>query len=604
MQWRGLWCLCVAWACGQDLAEKQKSFRLGPVKMSVPGTPEIEPKNQPPTPKSAVAKVFQRHCLPCHGAKGSADGGFDYAGDLARLASSPLVVAGQPDQSRLLQRIKNGDMPPAGAKEQPSPAEIQMVADWIQNGAQAEDPLGRLLSSAEVQRYIDEDFARLGVNEQRDALYVDLSHLYAGAAATNVDAARQALPKLINTLSRQAALVTAVAINPEATIYRVPTASLGWPSAAVEQLLAKNPFPLRGEDLALGRGGNQVVATKTSFDESREPRVPEAEAPSPATLPAAMPKPRYVRLDWLVKVASRPPFYYTLLEIPLQMNLLEVQLGIDTAHNLRQGRALRAGFANSQVASEHRVLERHAAKDGGYWRSFEFLNTVGNRNVFENPFGPGSVFAERTSKRFAADGHEVIFALPNGLLGFAVFDTAGNRLDNAPTGQNDGVRENASVPVGVACMFCHKSGLIDKQDQVRASFELFPEASAPGERELLQSLYGAPEIFSSAIASDSRRYRDTLTKMGIDPSGDEPIAALAQRYNEPLSRQQAAAYLGLSADELLAKVKASPTLTRLLQGSLAANALQRTYWESIYRQVLMVLRHGEPAANPVAKDAH
>ena len=66
--------------------------------------------------------VIERHCLRCHsGAK--ARGDFDYIADTTRLVATGLIVPGDAGRSYLIERIVDGEMPPATVKVRPSAAE-------------------------------------------------------------------------------------------------------------------------------------------------------------------------------------------------------------------------------------------------------------------------------------------------------------------------------------------------------------------------------------------------------------------------------------------------------------------------------------------------
>lgn len=92
--------------------------------------------------------VFKAHCFHCHGEAGTVEGHLDLR--LAHLIrsggdSGAAIEPGHPDQSYLLQRMVEGDMPPAEVTIRPSEKEIQIVRQWIADGAntarpEAEDP--------------------------------------------------------------------------------------------------------------------------------------------------------------------------------------------------------------------------------------------------------------------------------------------------------------------------------------------------------------------------------------------------------------------------------------------------------------------------------
>lgn len=91
-----------------------------------PGTPPA-----PPTFATVQARFLQPYCLRCH--QGDAP-----AGGLSVEAYQPLIDEGwvapnDPDNSILYTITMAGDMPKRGAK--PSTDVMQMVREWIENGA-------------------------------------------------------------------------------------------------------------------------------------------------------------------------------------------------------------------------------------------------------------------------------------------------------------------------------------------------------------------------------------------------------------------------------------------------------------------------------------
>ena len=85
-----------------------------------------------------VRPIFKAYCLDCHGAGEALKGHLDLR--LKRFAerggdSGPAVVAGRPEESLLVERLKNGEMPP-GEKKVP-PEQIALIERWIAGGAVA-----------------------------------------------------------------------------------------------------------------------------------------------------------------------------------------------------------------------------------------------------------------------------------------------------------------------------------------------------------------------------------------------------------------------------------------------------------------------------------
>jgi hypothetical protein len=97
-----------------------------------------------------VAAPIAKNCLTCHNA-GEARGGLDLtrrAGLLRGGKSGPAVVPGKPDESRLLDRVAAGTMPPRKAGKPLSAAEVAGLAAWVRDGAPWPD--GRVLSPFEL----------------------------------------------------------------------------------------------------------------------------------------------------------------------------------------------------------------------------------------------------------------------------------------------------------------------------------------------------------------------------------------------------------------------------------------------------------------------
>ena len=85
-----------------------------------------------------VRPIFKAYCLDCHGGGEALKGRLDLR--LKRFAerggeSGPAVVVGRPEESLLVERLKEGEMPP-GEKKVP-PEQIALIEKWIAGGALA-----------------------------------------------------------------------------------------------------------------------------------------------------------------------------------------------------------------------------------------------------------------------------------------------------------------------------------------------------------------------------------------------------------------------------------------------------------------------------------
>jgi cytochrome c553 len=81
-----------------------------------------------------IVPVLRGHCLRCHGPdtrKGELD--LSTARGVWRGSESGVVVrAGQPDESRLLEVVVSGEMPPEGEGEPLAPEQAELIRRWIQ----------------------------------------------------------------------------------------------------------------------------------------------------------------------------------------------------------------------------------------------------------------------------------------------------------------------------------------------------------------------------------------------------------------------------------------------------------------------------------------
>lgn len=80
--------------------------------------------------------MLEKYCAECHGPRGGAKGGFDYVLDRERLVARGQVTPAKADDSPLLQRVRDGDMPP-GKRGKPTAAELALLNKWIADGAAA-----------------------------------------------------------------------------------------------------------------------------------------------------------------------------------------------------------------------------------------------------------------------------------------------------------------------------------------------------------------------------------------------------------------------------------------------------------------------------------
>jgi tetratricopeptide (TPR) repeat protein len=517
--------------------------------------------------RQAVA-VLETHCHRCHGKGGANEGGFNYVLDTARLVERKKVVPGKADRSKLYRRLVSADdpMPPEDEKVRPTRDDIAVIKRWIEAGAPSpREAVARraFVSGADVARAIHDDLTgNVPERDHRFTRYFILTHLYnAGLSEDELQSYRHGLSKLVNSLSWGRRVVVPRPIDPARTVFRIDLRDYQWNEQVWGSILAVNPYGV-------------LPAT----DAARE-----CAALTQCRLP-------YVRGDWFVAAAARPPLYHDVLQLPATEQELEKMLRVDVAEDLRQERVARAGFNSSGVSRNNRLIERHEAGAVTYWKSYDFASNTGRQNLFAHPLGPGD-----DDGSFRHDGGEIIFNLPNGLQGYMLATGAGKRIDKGPTTiVSDPRRPDRAVENGLSCMSCHAKGLIEKSDQVRDHVLKNREAFTRDDVDTVLALYPPREKFTELLRGDARRFQEAVTATGAPLTATEPVAALAQRFEAELDLPLAAAEAGVTPRELLGALDRSPLLAKEL-GSLRVEGgtVQRQVFVDAFGDVVEVLRLGD-----------
>src|SRR6266851_5636145 len=421
--------------------------------------------------------ILKASCSRCHGQESPAKGKFDYILDRDKLVAHKKVVPGNPAESELYQRIRKGEMPPKGQQIRPNPSELALLQHWIEAGAPSvlgPAPQRTFLSDRAVLRLILADLERINPRHRRFMRYFTLTHLYnAGRPAQDLQLHRQALAKLVNSLSWHPRIALPRAIDPAETVLRIDLRDYQWSARLWDRVLAFYPY----------RSGGVSAEAKASA------------AATGAEL-------AWVKGDWFIATAARAPLYYDLLQLPTNDRELERQLHVDVLSNLSEERAVRAGFNDSGVSKNNRLIERHDAGYGAYWRSYDFSDNVDRQNLFEHPLGPVP-----GQNSFVAAGGEIIFNLPNGLQGYMLVDGTGRRVDRASIEiVSDPNRPDRFVESGASCMGCHAHGILAKADQVRANIEKNPNAFSKTDIEIVQALHVPAAEMRAFMDADSQRY--------------------------------------------------------------------------------------------------
>ena len=267
---------------------------------------------------------------------------------------------------------------------------------------------------------------------------------------------------------------------------------------------------------------------------------------------------------------------------------LETRLEVDVVRNLLNApgvRVRRAGFNDSGVSNNNRVVERHTSRYGAYWKSYDFAGSVGTQNIFTHPLA------------FTHDGGEVVFNLPNGLQGYYLANASGFRLDAAPINiVSNPAASDPTVRNGLSCMGCHTEGMKIFEDEVRPVIE--SNTNPAYDKAQALRLYVEQSKMDTLLGEDMERYRVALTKTGGAVDDIEPISRFHEVFQGPVDVAYAAAVVGLETEVFLNKIKENVGLQNLGLLVLESGNMKRDTWTSSFGDIVFALDFPERFTPP------
>lgn len=519
-------------------------------------------------------EILKSRCYGCHGERFNGSAQFNVM-DSAGLLAEGYVIPGDHGESAMWQRIETDEMPPEDSGVPALTAEEKTVLQqWISAGApQVQREVRPFKPYSSVITDIHTDLSQASRDERQYFRYFTLTHLnnnYAEVADLDLRLYRAAFSKAINSLSYEPDIYVPTFIDAEQTVFRIDLRRLGWDAATWTWLIDQYPYGVHyhnGDDSRLANLDEQIDHLSGSHL-------------------------CWMRADWFVNAATRPPIYDRFARIPKHIDELERRLNVDFAKNYQQDRLVRAGFATSGVSNGNRLVERHSALHGYYWKSYDFADKGARGNLFRHPLGPNFPGNQYPALSFQHDGGEMIFSLPNGLQAYMLTDEEGHRIDKGPIAVVRDSKETAGtaeVLNGLSCMHCHRHGMIEFKDTVRQGIGVFGDA-----KRKVQNLYPPQEEMARFVAGDRNRFMSALDqaispflRVGDDAGRDvsefaEPIGAVCRFYQRDLSPEAVAFELGIEQPkDLQVMVKSNRQLISLGLGPLVqGDCVKRADWES------------------------
>ncbi|MDE0685868.1 MAG: leucine-rich repeat domain-containing protein, partial [Candidatus Poribacteria bacterium] len=533
--------------------------------------------------------VFQQNCLNCHGPSGS----FKEALLIERTAliDTQVVIPGDPENSefykRLLGPTENGPQMPLNLPPL-SPEAIETIAHWIAAGA-PDWNVQHDINFITTDTILDTIRTHLEVLDPFDrpsARYFTMTHLYnAGETPETLSDYRIALSKLINSLSWKFEITNPTAIDEVQTIFYIDLRRYEWNTTTEVWPQIEQAYPYN-------------IAFDPETQAGLLEKLTHLQTETGSTVP-------FVHVDWFLATASLPPLYHDILDLPQTDRILEAQLGVNVASNIRNAPGIdvwRAGFNDSGVSRHNRVVERHTSRYGAYWKSYDFAGSADSQSIFTHPLD------------FTYDGGEIIFNLPNGLQAYLLVDANGGRLNDAPIGiVSNPAASDPTVRNGLSCIGCHTQGMKTFKDSVRAAIE--QDENPPYNKEQALRLYPEQSVLDELLEKDTLRFQQALEKIG-GPFADgasrerffkqhenEPIQRFHELFQAPLNASDAAAAVGLETEAFLTQIREKQNLKNLgLQTLTDVNGtVKRDAWTSAFHDVISEINSPNIVLPPVVQ---
>jgi serine/threonine-protein kinase len=554
---------------------------------------------------ASAQKVLKTYCQNCHGRQFKAPGldVLQHKILVSKRAPDPdWIVPGKPEDSYLWSRLGiDKDMPPesVGKDKIPSDAERQIIHDWIAAGAPAfaETEQRSFKTLEDVLEIIKNDLKTTAEEDRKFQKYFTMGQLHNNPNISDAELrlGRAALSKLLNGLSWKRAIVVPEAADKDEIVFTIDLRKFGWDRNGAWDLMVKE-YPY-----ALNYGNHEQQEVRELSKEIAK---------------LSGDKLSWLRADWFIANASRPPLYHAILGIPEDVSKLRSLLNVNVESDFRDNQLVRAAFATSLVSKQNRVVDRHWSLYGAYWESYDFKPQSGDNergNVFKFPLGPkfeGNPFA---AQAFEHDGGEIIFNLPNGLQGYMLTDNKGKRINEGPTDVvYDSLNTAGAVSVvnGLSCMACHKDGMRTFTDTMRSGQAAGDDSDKEKKtsfdvRDKVQKLVPRKADMDLLVRRDTDTFLRALEAatapfLKVDQDKDremtefaEPVGTIALLYVKDLGAKEVALDLGLKdASEVPSVVNGNRLLRRAGLGPLGlGGTIKRDIWTRF-------IADRDPGANP------
>ena len=481
----------------------------------------------------AVGDVLATRCAPCHG-EIAPSAGLGQLSDIRALIARGTIVPGDSAASPLVQRMRDGSMPPAGSSlvRPVTSGEIALVASFVDQlpatPAAACDPLA-FLSSDDVYAALLADAQAAPPQDRPFFRYVGLTYASnAGLCGPALERQRSALFKLVNSVSTAPEIHVPRAVGDAGVLYRIDLRDYRWDRAIDREDDGRVDF---------ADGWLAIAAAAAPY--AIELQGPDADALKRLT-GAAVP---FLPANALVHAATAGDLYYALIGLRLDSDATRAALGADVEtlepeHGLALAGFEYGGSRNSLVTR----VEQSSFPGRYYYWLLSDQDASGDDSIFEDPFG----------FRRAGDS-QVIFQLPNGLQAYEMDSPSNTRLPIQSLACVLEDCERVQVRNAADCHACHSAGLLSVTDQVRSYVESEPTQFDRNTLAAVRQYYPGATEFDQLLQQDSQLHLDAAARAGVSAGGPEPISFVYFQFElAELGLRRAAAELGVKPEALSA----------------------------------------------------
>lgn len=560
--------------------------------------------------------ILNNYCFRCHRGEGSAAEGYAFNVRDAASMADLLMHDNHAAESDLYQAVFRNRMPPANQAGLPRPTaeEVEVLRQWIEAGAPEFPPIPRrpFIGLERMLADMFEHYQKLAPNQRGNYRYFTLTNLWNDPQVDErqLRLTRAALAKTLNSLSWKETLVLPEAIDADKTVFAIDITKLGWTTDHWRALVQLYPYQIDINSI-VAEGNSDAVEQIQRHEEDM------------VRLGGGDRQLKHLRADWMITMGLRPELYHRLLydlslpELiqrpadssnpanPKKMTDLDLEsfLGVNVQDNIfgRTIKVSRAGFMESGISGQNRMIERHPLSGRGYyWKSYDFLGSNSRAILTEFPLGPQREPNDEFS--FLHDGGEIIFSLPNGLQGYLLSTARGDRLDAGPieiVGDALKTSGNQLIVNGLSCVACHRKGMVEPPDDVvRANAGIFGD-----EAQRIRELYPEPAAMQQLISRDSHAFQMALLPLFKpylneedfsafqDGFPIEPVGEVARWYLlQPMTIETVAAELFHEDIETLRlQIRTDLRARRLGLGQLRSEqgSIKRQAWQNIEGRSLM-----------------